>query len=784
MKLRQMFSYVADKLTGRDQRPTRMPGVNKDPNFIGPPKPIVPGANILFCQDHTGLQRKGAEIAKQLQKEGYDVTFNGVLNEKELINHLEKLRHDNAPPPDAVFLDVGGVGEKAALKVIRWFDKNHPNTPLPDINFMSLDNSMGITEAGRLRNSDSRVHAHFVDSGEVEWAHTYLTSGMPPGARYLPASKTLREVLNKRLGTKIPLKHDDSYHADEIRKMMEITTDRIVAAWQRGKVGPEEVIEKMRGYATGLASSFRDGLYMQAGNTGAGIEKDAQFYGSAGFPVKGPAAFSIEEVTDKYLRSYGGTEKPVLFLQSYDPAVVPLLASGALGGIVVASPYMASHLKLLCETHMVSGLFGAIPKNKSLTSEFNEEAKPDLPPHYEGNVAHIAGHTVHLGQPVLVGIDGNGISFTPPVGVKTPVFDPYTIVHDDKLQADLRNLARVSEAFADWFSKNGVEAHGVKANIESTNTYLLDSVHGIGLVRTEQMVAADEKQMQDLKRYLLYSDIKGLPRMFEDSEYGLRDILKKLNENAPVKIRLFDFVHSEILNAEEQKTFVEKYGKMDIHGGEALNTWPHLYEKQIQSIFHALKSADIFSGQPLEIMMPALKDEAEVLKVKEMVDAAAKKNGVHPGQYSFGTMVETLASCENIRAIAKHCDFISFGTNDLTQEYFNMARSDLKAHAGFEKKNGYDPFKTLAPKILDIVTETVHNGREQNPKLRVDLCGAQAADPKSAVALFNAGIDNVSVAPSLGNLYGLPIMTNYALYDAAREAPAAVPQVTPQKQAI
>jgi len=783
MKLRELFKYVSEKLLGQPEKPKPRAGVNADPNFIGPPKPVFPTANILFCQDSYGLQNRGGEIARLLSADGHKVTFNGVHNEKELITHLEKLRRSGEEPPNAVFLDVGGVGEKAALKVIRWFDKNHPELPLPAINFMSLDNNMGITEAGRLRNSDGRVLAHFVDSGEVEWLHAYLVNGNS-SPRYKPASKTLREVINNCLGTNLPLKHDSSYYAEDLRKMTEITTDRIVSAWQRGKVGPEEVIDKMRGYATGLASSFRDGLYMQSGNTGDTLDVDAQFYGSAGFPVKGPAAFSIKEVQDNYYSSYGSAEKPVLFMQSYDPAVVPLLASGQLGGLVVTSPYMASHLKLLCETHMVSGLFGLIPPGKSLSSEFNEEAKPDLPPYFENGIAHIAGHDVRRGNPVLVGLSGNGISFSPPREMKTPVFDPYTITHDDKLQEDIRNLTRVNEAFADWFQKNNVTPHGVKANIESDNSYLLDTVRGIGLVRTEQMVAADERQMENLKRYLLYSDIKGLPLMFERAEGGMREIIRKLNDNQPVKIRLFDFVHSEILNNDEQKVFVEKYGKLDFHGGEALKTWPQLYEKQAQAIFEAFKSADIFTHQPLEIMMPALKDEAEVLKVKQMVDAAAKRSGVRPDQYSFGTMVETLASCENIGSIAKHCDFISFGTNDLTQEYFGMARSDLKAHAGFAKKNGYDPFKTLAPKILEIVTETVAKGRHENTKLRVDLCGAQAADPTSAVALFNAGIDNVSVAPSLGNLYGLPVMANYALYDAARIAPVAAPQVTALKQAV
>ena len=181
-------------------------------------------------------------------------------------------------------------------------------------------------------------------------------------------------------------------------------------------------------------------------------------------------------------------------------------------------------------------------------------------------------------------------------------------------------------------------------------------------------------------------------------------------------------------------------------------------------------------------MMPAVRTEKDVLEIKNIVDEEAKKAGVEPGKYSFGVMIETLESCGNIAEIAKHCDFISFGTNDLTQQLFNMSRSDLKAHAHFAEKHGFDPFKKLAPEILELVKTVSVKGCEANAGLKIDVCGAQAADPDTAAALCHAGVDNVSVAPSLGNLHALPVLMNYKIYDSLQEKnqPACNASVTPE----
>ena len=732
-----------------------------------PEDPSAPPLRILICQDASEVHSSARSIVKALNKKGFHVELTSVDNQAKLVSHLAKLKSDGKPGPDAVFMDVGGVGTQAALKVIKWFDDNHPESPLPALNFLSLSTSMAISEAARLARTDERVRPSFVDPAELTWLVNYLDGRWSRGET--PESSTFREVLNARGGTKLPLTHKaPPYHADELKKLQGITNDGVLEAWMNGKLGAGEAIERMRGYAEGVAKALQEGLYGQQGQTTAGVTADASFYASAGFPMRGRAVFSLQEVERAYNED---GRKPVLFMQSYDPEVVPVLADGKLGGLVVTSPYMASHLKLLCETHMVSGLFGMIPPGKSLRSEFNEEARPDLPPYFADNQATLAGKAVGRGQEVLVGVGGNGVALTPPPAdpsaVPAAALSPASVDHNEKLRADLRNLRQIERCFSSWFRSQGLPMHGVKANVDSGDERILDSVKGVGVVRTEQMVATNARRVGHLKRFLLQGDHESQMELKDNMTYAFGEVLQPLRRGKPVKIRLYDFVHSEILNPQEQKQFVARYGKLDIHGGEALATWPDLYRNQAEAIFYSLKYMNNVDT-PLEIMMPAVRTEEDAIKIKELVDKAAREMDVDPSRYRFGVMIETLESCKNIAAIAKHCDFISFGTNDLTSEYFNMSRADLKAHAGYARKHGFDPFKKLAPEVFEIMQDVVRDGREARPGLKIDVCGAQAADPDTAVKLFNAGIDNVSVAPTLANLYALPAVMNYKLYDEAK----------------
>lgn len=726
--------------------------------------------DLIVCQDYQNFHMYMNGIRKLLKEKGCDIHVECVMDKTALWKSLEKRHDQGLPPPTDILMDVsGGHGAPVALDVARWIENKYPQFDRPRINFLSCDLSMAITAAGKLRSLDVRSMASAVDENELTWTKVYLQSGSTIEADrlFMPYTATLRNLLNEGFGLEIPLTMSDSYKTELDHLDKTFSNDSIISAWQQGKVPAEEVIRRMRSYATGVAESLRNGLYAVGAEETAGLEPDVVFYGGAGFARKGEVVFALEEVR---LAASGG-EKPVLVMGSYDPSVVPLLAEGALGGLVVLSSFMASHLKLLCETHMVTGLFGLMPEKRRLSDSFEEAAQPDAPPFLEGDSVLIGGKKVARGQQVLLGIGGNGLMLEPPPSFKGRDMDAIDLRDNPKLKADFDNLNKMKQVFAEYFNKNDIPLHMVKANIDSGSRSQLAIVDGVGLMRTEQMIATDRSMLGRLKEGL-FQPGGNFDALMNGHRYDYKSVIEKLHYFQPVKIRLFDFVHSEILDKAEQERFLSLYPKLDIHGGDALRTWPQLYRRQAEAIFTALAAENVESGVPLEVMMPAVRTEGDVMMIRDIIRREARNSEINTEDYRFGVMVETLEACENIEKIAPLCDFISFGTNDLTQQHTGMARGDFKAHANFANKNGYDPFRALSPEITEMILDVTKRARAVNPGIGVDICGAQAADMAVAMKLFAGGVNNISVAANIANLYGLPTLLNYQIYDSRQKTVA------------
>merc|ERR1712093_605880 len=92
-------------------------------------------------------------------------------------------------------------------------------------------------------------------------------------------------------------------------------------------------------------------------------------------------------------------------------------------------------------------------------------------------------------------------------------------------------------------------------------------------------------------------------------------------------------------------------------------SFPEIYEMQCRAIFEALsdlKRKKIKSAFP-EIMIPLVSTETEIKIIKEFL---------------VGTMIELPRAAIKAKDIAKHAEFFSFGTNDLTQTTFGISRDD------------------------------------------------------------------------------------------------------------
>ena len=105
--------------------------------------------------------------------------------------------------------------------------------------------------------------------------------------------------------------------------------------------------------------------------------------------------------------------------------------------------------------------------------------------------------------------------------------------------------------------------------------------------------------------------------------------------------------------------------------------------------------------------------------------------------------------------IAKHAEFFSFGTNDLTQTTFGISRDDSGKFLNDYLDNkifSIDPFVSIDDGVADLVEIAVEKGKSQNKKLKLGICGEHGGDPKSIEFCSKAGLNYVSCSP-----YRVPI---------------------------
>ncbi len=173
----------------------------------------------------------------------------------------------------------------------------------------------------------------------------------------------------------------------------------------------------------------------------------------------------------------------------------------------------------------------------------------------------------------------------------------------------------------------------------------------------------------------------------------------------------------------------------------------------------------------LRVMLPMVTRLDEVREVRSLIgeetDRLATEGVDHDPDLPIGIMVEVPSVALQAEAFAEVSDFLSIGTNDLTQYVLAVDRgNDLVA----------DQFDALHPAVLRLVKQTVEAGETNG--IPVSLCGEIASDAHAAPILVGLGLDVLSAPPpSLPRLRGLLRQIAYedanALAEEARAAPDA-----------
>ena len=152
-------------------------------------------------------------------------------------------------------------------------------------------------------------------------------------------------------------------------------------------------------------------------------------------------------------------------------------------------------------------------------------------------------------------------------------------------------------------------------------------------------------------------------------------------------------------------------------------------------------------------MIPLVSTEAEIKIMKDLVIRTAKKVQDQKKtrvKFLVGTMIELPRAAIKAKDIAKHAEFFSFGTNDLTQTTFGISRDDSGKFLNDYIENkifDIDPFISVDEGVGDLIKIASEKGKKQNKNIKLGICGEHGGDPKSIDFCSDVGLDYVSCSP-------------------------------------
>lgn len=370
---------------------------------------------------------------------------------------------------------------------------------------------------------------------------------------------------------------------------------------------------------------------------------------------------------------------------------------------------------------------------------------------------------------------------------KTVIYNGKTLTKDDYISVDgasgivylgevpVKNLDiddyfKEFMSYVDEYMKVVVRANA--DNEKDAKRALELGAKGIGLCRTEHMFFSKERIFNFRKMILASNEVQRKKALDKILPYQREDFyhLFKVMNGFPVTIRLLDPPLHEFLpktNDETQELAkslgisvndindeinkLKEFNPMMGHRGCRIAiTYPEIAEMQTKAIVEAYIKAkkEGILVKP-EIMVPLVGEVNELEYVKCIINDTINK--LTNEKFMIGTMIEVPRGAITADKIAKHADFFSFGTNDLTQMTFGFSRDDSGKFLNdyYDKKIlTFNPFKTLDKEGVGyLIKEAVKKGKEANSKIELGICGEQGADENSIFFLKDIGIDYVSCSP-------------------------------------
>ncbi|WP_371805831.1 pyruvate, phosphate dikinase [Candidatus Lokiarchaeum ossiferum] len=398
----------------------------------------------------------------------------------------------------------------------------------------------------------------------------------------------------------------------------------------------------------------------------------------------------------------------------------------------------------------------------------------DLEIDEEAGIAKVSGEVVFK-EGSIISIDG----------LAGNVYVGEVDVVDPEITAEFQRYLEL----CDKYRKLGVRTNADTPQMASDA--IKNGAEGIGLCRTERMFNAEErlpKVVDMIVAESLEEREKALNVLLPLQKGDFKGIFKTMN-GKPVTVRLLDPPLHEFLpdyktmlieftelrvkgdhgdRFKELEFMIRKYEELKEenamlgHRGVRLgNTNPEIYKMQARALIEALiESQNDGIDVHLEIMLPLVSHVNEFTRLVSILkplasEIMASANFTPKNTIKWGTMIEIPRAALTSDEIAKHAEFFSFGTNDLTQMTYGFSRDDVESKFLMKYIDEIEPpimkdnpFEHLDPNgVGKLVAISVKDGRSTRPNLKVGVCGETGGDPDSILLYHKYGLNYVSCSP-------------------------------------
>ncbi len=566
-------------------------------------------------------------------------------------------------------------------------------------------------------------------------------------------SRKIRKYVNRAWGTNFPT----------FRREIELLNRP-----PKAKIEMHEATEAVeQGILTSVEALMR--LYLKkqipvTNSLNVGTKDDGDRYDEFVFDTASPGAavgriaFSEDDITS--LRTEHPQDGIILVLDSFLPHQAHLLTQ--VDGIVLLGEG-TEHLKILTDNHDIPAIMGGVSRGGSGAIEEGSLVLRGYCPadQEEGEIkARLnSGDFISFDSSYWLGED----YYNQDLGKWMTVASIDGTLYADRLPiikpSDVHQGSYVTQAvfWADRVIETMPNTIQVHANVDSADHVVRaieQGVSGVGLLRTEHTILLNPQALNALQEVMKAPSYEArqipLQRFGEAHQADMRSIFEAADQsrkNFPLTIRLLDAPLDEFLLPDDIDSVRTRVGGGNERGVQFALQTEGLYQAQIKAILQAAMEAGY--QRPLKLMVPNVRNEEELAAVRAMIDGIAKDAGFR-GQVLFGSMIETLEAVENASGIGHYCDFISFGTNDLTSEVMGgIRRNDVVAVQAWMQKNGHvgkTPFAVLADPVKEKMRQAITAIKEDKPEIEISACGEQFSDSSGVQAAQELGLGAISMS--------------------------------------